>query len=110
MASQNSTVNHMTNIVDVGPDGVGDNFFQVTADETIAFSGGRLTSFNKLLWTGNYSAAGITAIAMELINISPSEFLNLRPGINGGGTDPLALAWIAAVAGHMWCYRWLPLT
>jgi hypothetical protein len=77
------TTSHMTNIADGGPAGAGDSFLQVVADGTAA-AGGRLTFFNQLQWTGDYTAAGITAIAMDLKNISSSEALNLRLAINGG--------------------------
>jgi len=36
----------------------------------------------------DYTAAGITAISMDLYNISSSEALNLRLAINGGFSDP----------------------
>ena len=45
VGSPNATANHMTNIVEaVG--GVGNSFLQLTADETIAFAGSRLTLFD----------------------------------------------------------------
>ena len=77
------TNSHMTNIADGGPAGTGDNFLQVFADGT-SVSGGRLTFFNRLQWTGDYTAAGISAITMDLKNFSSSEALNLRLAINGG--------------------------
>jgi hypothetical protein len=81
------TASHMTNIADGGPAGAGDNFLQVVSDGTNV-AGGRLTFFNRLQWTGDYTAAGVTAIAMDLENISSSEALNLRLAINGGFRDP----------------------
>ncbi|MGB5473702.1 MAG: hypothetical protein WBQ78_09520 [Gammaproteobacteria bacterium] len=77
------TTSHMTNIAAGGPAGAGDNFLQVVADGANV-QGGRLTFFNRLLWSGDYTAAGVTAIAMDLKNISSSEVLNLRLAINGG--------------------------
>ena len=77
------TTSHMINIADGGPTGDGDNFLQVVADGTIV-QGGRMTFFNRLQWTGNYTAAGITAIAMDLKNFSSSEALNMRLAIDGG--------------------------
>jgi len=82
------TTSHMTNISDGGPDGVGDNYLEVTSDSSLSFGGSRLTFFNQLQWTGDYTAAGITAIAMDLNNISSSEALNMRLAIDGGtGTN-----------------------
>jgi len=78
------TTSHMTNITDGGPVGVGDNYLEVTSDSSISFGGSRLTFFNKQQWTGDYTAAGITAIAMDLNNISSSEALNMRLAIDGG--------------------------
>ena len=77
------TASHMTIITDGGPAGAGDNFLQVVADGT-SVAGGRLTFLNKAQWTGDYIGAGVTAIAMDLNNISSSETLNPRLAINGG--------------------------
>ncbi len=84
MGISSVTDSYMTNFADGGPVGVGDSYLEVTADSTVPFGGSRLTFFNKLQWTGDYTAAGITAIAMDLKNISSSEILNLRLAINGG--------------------------
>jgi hypothetical protein len=81
-----TTLSHQENIADGGPAGAGDNFLQIVADGT-AVAGGRLTVFNQTQWTGDYTAAGVTAIAMDLKNISSSEALNLRLAINGGYRD-----------------------
>lgn len=80
------TASHMTNIADGGPAGAGDNFLQVVSDGT-GVAGGRLTFFNRLQWTGDYTTAGVTAVAMDLKNISSSEALNLRLAVNGGFLD-----------------------
>jgi hypothetical protein len=86
MGAQSVTASHMTIITAGGPGGAGDNFLQVVAHDT-PDAGGRLTFFNKTQWTGDYISAGITAIAMDLNNISFSETLNLRLAINGGFVD-----------------------
>jgi len=78
------TTSFMKNITDGGPAGVGDSYLEVTADSTVSAGGSRLTFFNRLQWTGDYTAAGITAIAMDLKNFNPSEALNMRLAINGG--------------------------
>ena len=78
------TTSHMTNIIDGGPEGVGDNYLEVVSHGTETSGGNRLTFFNQLQWTGDYTAAGITAIAMDLNNISSSEALNMRLAIDGG--------------------------
>lgn len=78
---------HLSNIADGGPAGIGDNYLQVTADGA-SVAGGRLTFFNQAQWRGDYFAAGLTSIAMDLRNFSSSETLNLRLGIEGGFFDP----------------------
>ena len=76
----------MANIADGGPAGAGDAYLEVTAatDGSLPFGGNRLTFFNRVQWTGDFSAAGITAIAMDLKNFSTTEILNMRLAINGG--------------------------
>lgn len=82
------TTSHMTNIAAGGPAGAGDNFLQVVADGPpppgTSGQGSRMTFFNQLQWTGDYTAAGVTAIAMDLKNMSVSETLYLRLAIDGG--------------------------
>ena len=89
MGSNNITTSHMTNIMDGGPAGLGDNFLQINADG-VADAGGRLTFFNTLQWAGDYLATGITSISMDLKNFGTagSEPLNIRLAIDGGVTDP----------------------
>src|ERR1051325_3337213 len=48
-----------------GPGGMGDAFLQVTANGSGA--GGRLTVFNRAQWTGNFLAAGVGAVEMDLL-------------------------------------------
>jgi len=84
MGLSSVTTSFMTNISDGGPAGVGDSYLEVTSDSSVSFGGSRLTFFNRSQWTGDYTAAGITAIAMDLKNFNPSEALNMRLAINGG--------------------------
>jgi hypothetical protein len=51
-------------VVPGGPGGPSDNFLRVTA--TGIGAGGRITIFNRAQWLGNYNAAGIVAIEMDL--------------------------------------------
>ena len=59
----------------------------MTSDSTLPFSGNRLTFFNREQWTGDYTAAGITAIAMDVRNFCPCDPLNLRLGVNASVID-----------------------
>ena len=56
------------NISTGGPAGAGDRFLEVTA--TGGSSDGKLTTFNRTQWLGNYIAAGVTQIDMDLENLS----------------------------------------
>jgi hypothetical protein len=56
------------NISTGGPAGAGDRYIRVSADGSGA--GGRLVAFNFTTWTGNYIAAGVTAISVSLNNFS----------------------------------------
>ena len=87
MGSTTVTDANMASIADGGPAGTGDSFLQVLSTGS-AGAGGRMTFYNRTQWTGNFTAAGITAIAMDLNNISSSEALNLRLAVNGGRADP----------------------
>ena len=57
----------VTNIATGGPAGAGDRYIRLTADG--AGAGGRLVGFNYTTWTGNYIAAGVTAISIDLLNL-----------------------------------------
>lgn len=82
-----STADHMRNVSSGGPAGTNDNYLEVTSDSTLTFNGNRLTFLNRAQWTGDYTAAGITAIAMDVKNFCPCEPLNLRLGINASVVD-----------------------
>jgi hypothetical protein len=58
-----------------GPGGAGDSFLPVTSDGSGA--SGRLTIFNRDQWTGNFLAAGVNAVEMDLKNFGSSP-LSLR--------------------------------
>jgi hypothetical protein len=83
-----ATTSNMTNVADGGPGGMSDNYLEVVSDGTLV-AGGRLTFFNQNQWSGDYTSAGITAIAMDLKNLSSSEPLQIRLAIEGGFLDPV---------------------
>ena len=76
----------VTNIANGGPAGAGDHYIQLTSDGS--GSGGKLTAFNRDQWLGDYPAANVTAIEVDLLNQS-SLTLSIRlafkngPGSNG---------------------------
>ena len=55
-----------------GPAGAGDAFLQVTGVGGIG-PGSRLVAINGAQWTGDFLAAGIDAIGMDLINLGASD-------------------------------------
>lgn len=83
MGRQSITDTHMQNVTTGGPAGSGDGYLEVTSDNT-SVAGGRPTFFNQVQWTGDYLAAGITAIAMDLKNFTSTAPLTLRLAIEGG--------------------------
>jgi hypothetical protein len=63
-----------TRIPTGGPAGVGDGFLQITAIGGEG-PGSRLVAINTAQWAGDYLAAGINAISMDLQNQSPTELV-----------------------------------
>jgi len=55
-----------------GPAGAGDAFLQLSADGS-GGPGGRLVGINGAQWAGDYTAAGIGAIAMDLRNFGNAD-------------------------------------
>jgi hypothetical protein len=66
--------NPPTNIATGGPAGAGDNFLQLVANGS-GGPGGRLSVLNSLQWTGDYLAAGIAGIAMDVNNFGPADLV-----------------------------------
>jgi hypothetical protein len=60
-------------IVTGGPAGAGDHFLRITATGSGIDPGSRLAVINLTQWAGNYSAAGITAITMNVNNLGPTD-------------------------------------
>lgn len=69
-----------TNISTGGPAGAGDRYLQISA------SSGPLGTFNKVQWAGNYVAAAIDHIDMNLKNSGPNA-VNLRIMLLTAGCD-----------------------
>jgi hypothetical protein len=69
-------------LADSGPLGGGDSSLRVIANGGGA--GGRLVTFNRTTWTGDFSGEGIDAIAMDLRNLGNSS-LSIRIAFNGPG-------------------------
>lgn len=79
----------VTNVSTGGPAGAGDSYIRLNADGS--GSGGKLTAFNRDQWLGNYIAAGVTAIEVDLRNegsVSLSIRLAFKNGPGGGASAP----------------------
>ncbi len=76
----------VTNIPTGGPAGAGDHYIQLTSDGS--GSGGKLTAFNRDQWLGDYLAAGVTSIEVDLLNqstVSLSIRLAFKTGPGSAG-------------------------
>ena len=60
------------NIADGGPLGAEDNYLQLTSVGGSG-AGNRMAVINLAQWAGNYSAAGVTDITMNLINLGATD-------------------------------------
>ncbi|MFO1318923.1 MAG: PEP-CTERM sorting domain-containing protein [Burkholderiales bacterium] len=78
------------NVPDGGPAGIGDGFLRLTSLGG-AGPGSRLVAFNGAQWTGDYLAAGLTAVRMDLINLGTTD-LNLGLSLNGSAYTKTFLA------------------
>jgi hypothetical protein len=64
-----------------GPAGAGDQYLQLSSGASPLPP--RLVGFNDSQWLGNYTAAGVTAVAMDLLN-SGTTSLSMRVAIREG--------------------------
>ncbi len=92
-----TTQQNMQNIATGGPAGSGDAYLQVISDQTDPIDGNKITFFNKSQWAGDYVAAGISAIAIDLNNFNSTAPLQLRLAIHGGFTDPTTQQFIGGL-------------
>ena len=62
------------NIPTGGPAGVGDNYLRLTSTGILNTAGSRLVGVNYMhQWTGNYIAAGITSLSMDVNNLGNTD-------------------------------------
>lgn len=69
--------------LDSGPLGTGDSSLRVTSNGGTG-PGGKLLAYNRTLWSGDYTAAGVSSIMADLRN-SGSTTLSFRLALNGPG-------------------------
>lgn len=75
-----------------GPAGAGDHFMMLQAVGGSSSPGGRLAVRNSSQWAGDYTAAGITAVTMDVFNFGPSD-LSLRLLFEAGSPAVTDWAW-----------------
>ena len=91
------------NIASGGPGGADDGYLLLTSSGN-AGAGGRLVAFSGPQWAGDYGAAGITGIAMDLANFGAGD-LQLRLLIDGApGVSALTSAAVAVPSGSGWLH------
>jgi hypothetical protein len=94
------------NIPDGGPLGVGDNYLNLTSLGGQG-AGNRLTVINLAQWTGDYTTAGITEIAMDLRNWGVTDLsirLYLENPMGGPPTDDAITSPVLLPAGGGWTH------
>ena len=101
------------NVPTGGPGGLGDSFLLITAVSGTG-PGNRLSAINVRQWTGDFIAAGITTIRMDLKNLGPSD-LSLRlllSDVAGGSPANAAFSTVPLLlpTGGDWVTRLFPIT
>ena len=76
-------------MTDGGPLGAGDRFTMMTADGSS--SGGRLTVFNRSQWLGDYIAAGVTAVQIDLRNFGLLRGTTHWMGLTGSASEAIEI-------------------
>jgi hypothetical protein len=93
------------NVASGGPDGADDAWLRLTATG-LGGAGSRLSAINVSQWAGDYTAAGITAIAMRVVNLGATD-LSLRllfadPGPGPPANQAVSTAAVFVPAGSGW--------
>jgi hypothetical protein len=96
-----------------GPGGAGDNFLQVISTGGIG-AGSRMVIFNQTQWLGNYTAAGVSAIEMDLQNFTAAA-LTIRIGFRTGSAGSTTPGYVSdpgftLPADGTWHHAVFPLT
>ncbi len=97
------------NVTSGGPAGADDNYLLVAASG-IHGPGGKLVALNELQWTGDYIAAGVTGLTMDLNNLGGTA-LSLRLYLLGGpGQTALSLDAVQLPAASGWTHVFFDLS
>ena len=90
------------NVPGGGPAGVGDPYLKLVASG-IGGPGGKLVGIAPDQWFGDYIAAGITAIEMDVINLGSTD-VNLRLYFSGVGGSGSSATGITLASGSGWTH------
>jgi hypothetical protein len=82
---EGSSPNPPINVATGGPAGAGDRYLENTSSGSFS-AGGRMTMFNSAQWLGNYTAAGVNRISVQMVNFGPAT-LRMRIAFIGSGTS-----------------------
>ncbi len=84
-----------------GPAGAGDAFLENVSSGTSG-AGGRQVVLNSLDWIGNFTAAGVTRVNAQMVNLGQTA-LSMRIGIeDGNGTRYVSTTAIPLAADGQW--------
>ncbi len=93
--------NPPTNQPNGGPAGLGDNYLRNISSGGFG-TGSRLVMFNQTQWAGNYLAAGVTRIDLQMANFGATT-LHMRIAIQGAvGTRYTSTTAVALPADGIW--------
>ena len=95
------------NVPDAGPTGPGDAALGINSTGNSG-PGSRLVAFNTVQWAGDYTAAGIDAVAMDLRNVGGSS-LDVRLAADGAGGRFSTTAAISLAGPGSWTSVVLPI-
>lgn len=88
------------NVPDGGPAGAGDAYLKLAATGA-GGAGGKLVGIAAGQWFGNYIAAGVTAIEMDVINLGSTD-VALRLYFAGAGGSGTSTGGVALASGGGW--------
>ncbi len=97
------------NVGSGGPAGAGDGYLLVTATG-VRGPGGKLVTLSGPAWTGNYLAAGVSGIVMDVANFGSTD-LSLRLYLLGeAGASAVSLQPFVLPAGSGWAHAFFDLS
>lgn len=99
-ASGAANPNPPVGVASGGPGGAGDGYLHIPSNGA-GGAGGRLVVFSGDAWAGNYSAAGISAITMDVNNLGLTD-LSLRLYFENASAAAYSLQAISLPAGSGW--------